>query len=115
MPEQVIAVGENVIIITKRTFADDVRRHFIGTVTACAGSLVRVEGHEWIANNVGGYERRSDGRTRVISLSYGGEVVLIVPPAVDLARLTYRIVTGRLIITDDADFSLEVSEFGGNY
>jgi hypothetical protein len=115
MPEQVIAVGEKVIIITKRTFADDVRRHFIGTVTACAGSLARVEGHEWIANNVGGYERRSDGRTRVISLSYGGEVVLIVPPAVDLARLAYRIVTGRLIITDDAEFSLEVSEFGGNY
>ena len=115
MPEQVIAVGENVVIITKRTFADDVRRHFIGTVTACLGSLVRVEGHAWIANNVGGYERRSDRRTRVFSLSYGGEVVLIVPPSVDLATLTYRIVTGRLIITDDADFSLEITEFGGNY
>jgi hypothetical protein len=115
MPEQVIAVGENVVIITKRTFADDLRRHFIGTVTACSGSLVRVEGHAWIANNVGGYERRSDRRTRVFSLAYGGEVALIVPPSVDLAKLSYRIVTGRLIITDDAEFSLEITEFGGNY
>jgi len=115
MPEQVIAVGENVVIITKRAYADDLRRHFIGTVTACSGSLVRVEGHAWIANNVGGYERRNDRRTRVFSLSYGGEVLLIVPPSVDLAKLTYRIVTGRLIITDDTDFSLEISEFGGNY
>ena len=115
MPEQVIAAGEKVIIITKRIFADDVRRHFIGTVTACSGSLVRVEGHAWIANNVGGYERRSDHRTRVFSLSYGGEVVLIVPPSVELDDLTYRIVTGRLIITDDADFSLDITEFGGNY
>jgi hypothetical protein len=115
MAERVIAVGEGVIIITKRAFPDDVRRHFIGTVTACSDALVRVEGHAWIASNIGQYERRSDLRTGVFSLSSGDEVVLVVPAAVDVEALTYRLVTGRLIITDNVEFSVEITEFGGNY
>ncbi len=115
MPEAIISVGENVIVITKRAFADDVRRHFIGTVRAYTDSLIRVEGHAWVANNIGHYERRSDLRTRVFSMSSGGEVVLLVPSSVDLGALRYQVITGRLIITDGARFSVEITEFGGNY
>ena len=115
MPDQVLSVGENVILITKRLFADDVRRHFIGTVVACAGSVVRVEGHAWVASNIGQYERRDDLRTQIFSLSYGGEVVLLVPPSVDLGALIYHITSGHLLITDEADYSVDITEFGGNY
>jgi hypothetical protein len=107
-----VTVGEGVIIITRRSFPEDERRHFIGRVTASTGSLIRVEGHAWIANSIGNYEQRHDLRTRLFSLATGGEVVLVVPPEIDVDGLRYASAGGRLIITDGSAYTLDISEFG---
>ena len=111
MTEAPVSVGEGVIVITRRMFAEDERRHFIGRVTAWTGSLIRVDGHAWIANAIGNYERRHDLRTRLFSLATGGEVVLVVPPGVDVDRLRYSSVQGRLVITDGSEYTVDISEF----
>ena len=107
-----ISVGENVIVITRRLFVEDMRRHFIGTVTATSASQIRVEGHAWIANAVGEWVRRPELRTRIFSLSSGGEVVLVLPEDADVRKLHYATSLGRLTITDDAFYALAISEFG---
>ena len=112
MTDTPVSVGEGVIVITRRAFSEDERRHFIGRVTSWTGSLIRVEGHAWIANAIGNFEQRDDLRTRLFSLATGGEIVLLVPAEVDLDRLRYRSAQGRLVITDDAGYSVDISEFG---
>ncbi len=112
MTPATISIGEGVIVITRRAFAEDERRHFIGRVTAVNDSLIRVEGHAWVANAIGNFEQRPDSRTRLFSLATGNEVLLIAPPEVDLDSLTYHSGQGRLIITDGAGYRLDISEFG---
>ena len=112
MSEDAISVGEGVIVITRRAFPEDERRHFIGRVTACTGSLIRVDGHAWIANSIGNFERRHELRTRLFSLATGGEIVLVVPSDVEVDRLRYNSGQGRLVITDGSDYAIDISEFG---
>lgn len=112
MTEAPISVGEGVIVLSRRTYPDEERRHFIGRVIALAGSLTRVAGHAWIANSIGSFERRDDLRTRLFSLATGGEVVLVVPPEVDVDSLRYKAVQGRLFITDGSAYTVDISEFG---
>ncbi len=112
MTEAVISVGEGVIVISRRSYPEEVRRHFIGRVIAWMGSLMRVDGHAWIANSIGSFERRADLRTRVFSLATGGEIVLVVPPEVDVDSLRYRAAQGRLMITDGSAYTVDISEFG---
>ena len=107
-----ISIGERVIIITRRSFQEDERRHFIGTVTARSGSLIRVDGHAWVANAIGGFERRQELRTRIFSLATGVEIVLVVPAEVDVDRLRYQSAQGRLVISDGSGYSLDITEFG---
>jgi hypothetical protein len=112
MSEDAISVGEGVIVITRRLFPEDERRHFIGRVTAWSGSMIRVSGQAWIANAIGNFERRADARTRLFSLATGGEILVVIPPGVDLDNLTYNSTQGRLVITDGSGYSLDISEFG---
>jgi hypothetical protein len=111
MSADAISVGEGVVVITRRLFPEDERRHFIGRVTAWSGSMIRVEGHAWISNAIGSFERRPDPRTRLFSLATGGEILVVVPPEVDIDGLTYLSTQGRLVITDGAGYSLDISEF----
>ncbi len=112
MTEAAISVGEGVIVITRRMFPEDERRHFIGRVTATTGSMIRVEGHAWIASSIGGYEERHDLRTRLYSLATGGEIVLVVPAAIDVDSLRYSSGQGRLVITNGSGYTIDISEFG---
>jgi hypothetical protein len=112
MTAPVISEGESVVIISRRLFPDDVRRHFIGTVLANDEVLIRVQGHAWIANSIGRFEQRQDERVRVISMAHGGDIVLVVPAHIDIGRLRYVSASGRLTVTDGSGYVLDISEFG---
>ena len=44
----VVEVGEKLHIITRRCFEEDMRRHFVGEVTATAGSLAELRGYAFV-------------------------------------------------------------------
>ncbi|HLC03620.1 MAG TPA: hypothetical protein VJK02_11330 [Anaerolineales bacterium] len=44
----VITVGEEVHIITRRLFENDLRRHFAGLVEEVSRSLLRARGHVFV-------------------------------------------------------------------
>jgi hypothetical protein len=63
----IVETGEKVHVIERRQFAEDLRRHFVGQVTRCTESAIRVRGHAWVHDHVkGDYIRKPDKRERVM-------------------------------------------------
>ncbi len=105
--------GEKLHIMTRRLFADDLRRHFAGTVRAVFGTTVRIVGYTFVFNPISSdYRRRPEVRTRIFDLGDAGHIVNVIHPEAAMESLRYVIRQERLVITDDAHFSLDVNEFG---
>ena len=113
MGDPVLRVGEKVHVVTRRSFPEDVRRHFVGEVLACFGDAVKLEGFAFVLQPATNrYERRADKRVRVLSLSDAANIVNVLPDSVQLDRMRYEVSSGRLMMVDGAGFELELSEFG---
>lgn len=114
-PQNVVDVGEKIHIITRRSYKEDVRRHFAGVVTAANGTVVRAEGYLFVFNPVTlEYVRRPELRTKIIGLGDANQIVTVLPWNVVLKRLGYIIREGRLVVTDGTDFSLDIVEFNAS-
>jgi hypothetical protein len=99
--------------MTRRLFAEDVHPHFVCEISAVAGPLFRAQGYSFIFDSgTNSYVKHPEARTRLFSLSDAGHIINEIPREVDLDSLQYRIVAGRLSITDGRSFSLEINEFG---
>lgn len=109
-------IGENIHVITRRCFEDDLRRHFVGEVKTISETAVRAEGYVFVFNTVKNeYIRRDAVRTRIISIVDGGNIINVLPQGILLKNLRYRqSKENRLILTDDASFELDINEFGAN-
>ena len=113
MTDSVLAVGEKLHIMTRRLFADDVHPHFVGEISAVAGPLFRAQGYSYVFDSgTNSYVKHPKLRTRLFSLSDAGHIITVIPPEVDLNSLEYRLISGRLAITDSRGFTLEINEFG---
>ena len=113
MADSVLAVGDKLHIMTRRLFADDVHPHFVGEISAVAGQLFRAKGYSFVFDSgTNSYVRHPESRTRLFSLSDAGYIINVIPQEVELTSLQYRIMSGRLAITDSRGFSLEINEFG---
>jgi hypothetical protein len=113
MTDSVLAVGEKLHIMTRRLFADDVHPHFVGEISAVVGPLFKSRGFSFVFDSgTNSYIKHPEPRTRLFSLSDAGHIITVIPQEVDMNSLEYRIVSGRLAITDGRGFSLEINEFG---
>ena len=62
--------GEYIHVIHRQLFPGDAQRHFVGTVEAHEGALVRVKGYLFAMDSTQSqFVRREELRTRVISLN----------------------------------------------
>lgn len=113
MDEAVLKAGEKVHVITRRLFAEDLRRHFVGEIIAVTDYLIRVKGYVFVFQaGLNEYHKRPEMRIRVFSLTDAGNIVNVIPEGVQIESLHYRFANQRLVITDDAGFSLDINEFG---
>jgi hypothetical protein len=113
MADSVLAVGDKLHIMTRRLFADDVHPHFVGEIVVVAGPLFRAHGYSFVFDSgTNSYVKHPADRTRLFTLSDAGHIINVIPREVDLGSLQYRIVAGRLAISDGGAFSLEINEFG---
>lgn len=116
MDQSLVNPGQKLHIITRRNFADDLRRHFAGTIEAVDGTAVRVHGYTFVFSpNALEYRRRPEVRTRIFDLGDAQLIVNVVPSDVEIAELEYRTVDDRLVITDRKRFRLDVNEFGASH
>ncbi len=110
----VLQQGEKIHVVTRRLFENDLRRHFVGEVKAVSDWAARVEGYVFVYDSgVNQYVRREERRIRIISLSDSGQIINVIPGNVNLDKLEYKY-SGqqRLALTDNADFHLDINEFG---
>ena len=113
MADSVLAVGDKLHIMTRRLFAADVHPHFVGEVSAVGGMLWRVLGYSFVFDSgTNSYLKHPAACTRLFSFADAGHIINVIPQEVDLDSLHYRILAGRLALTDDRGFSLEINEFG---
>ena len=108
-----IQVGDKLHIITRRRFEDDLRRHFVGEVTAISDGLQEIRGYAFIFSaGVNEYKRQPELRTRLFSVAQEGFIVTKIPPEVTIATLKYMLLEKRLVVTDGGSFKLDINEFG---
>jgi hypothetical protein len=111
---KILEVGEKLHIITRRTFENDLRRHFVGEVKACNDLVARVEGYAFIFDNIKNeYVKREEIRIRIVGLADPGIIIKVIPPSVRIEEVHYaKSMTNHLIATDGKAFNLDINEFG---
>lgn len=113
MSDPAIKVGDKLHIITRRRFENDVRRHFVGEVTAIFGELQEIRGYAFVFEpGINVYRKRPELRTRLFSIGQDGFIVTKIPTGIDVASLQYRVLEKRLVVTDGGSFTLDINEFG---
>lgn len=82
------------MIITRRRFEEDTRRHFAGVVTEAVGTAVRVEGYSFLFDT---------SKNQFVKM----------PANAVIENLVYKVSDrGNLILTDNQQFSMDINEFG---
>ena len=103
---------EKVLIVTRRLFNGDARRHFVGSVERCDSGAIRVRGYAFVHDmKKGGFAKWKSQRTRIVPLD-NHIVVYVLPYDTDLGAVHYETTqeTG-LVVTDGKHFKLEINEF----
>ncbi|MBN1810098.1 MAG: hypothetical protein JW909_13610 [Planctomycetes bacterium] len=110
-----LGMGDKVHIVMRRLFEGDLRRHFVGEVKEATEFAMVVKGYPFVYNAaLGQWERKPELRVRYFSLSDNLIMVNVIPRTVDIEAVRYLFVKGRLIVTDEAEFQLDIQEFGQN-
>jgi hypothetical protein len=112
--KMIIEQGDKVHIIYRALYGNSTRRHFLGEVLAADGALCRVEGYVFVHDPKSTmYTKRPEKRTTIVDLGESGYIVNIVDREVILENVTYKYVRDLgLIATDNANFVLNINEFG---
>ena len=112
----VLKVGEKIHVIVRRRWEDDIQRHCVGEVTEAGESVVRVKGYVFVFNPATNeYVKRPELRDRIVSLTDSGNIINILPPTVDLAKVSYRMSKNRRLIVTDGQYSLDINEFAASF
>jgi hypothetical protein len=111
MKHAILSAGEKVHIIHRRYLEKEPHRHFVGTVDVYEPGIARVTGHLFTVDPLRfEFFRRPERRTRLVSLLSGDVLVNIIPPMVDLDRITYQHEAKALRVTDGSNWHLDLSE-----
>ncbi len=74
--------------------------------------VARVVGHVFTVDTIKfQYVRRPEVRTRIISVVSGDLLINIIPPAVNLDKISYKQEKNAVRVTDGSDWHLDISEF----
>ncbi len=83
--------GEKIHVIHRQLYESDARRHFVGIVEACEGSLARVKGYLFATDiKSNQFVKRDSLRTRLIPLDAAEVIVNVLPEQVKVEEITYK-------------------------
>ncbi len=87
----------------------------MGEAIGTSEPLVEVRGYTFIfQSGPNEYRRLPEQRTRIFSLGESGYVVNKNPRHADLGAIVYQTIRDRLVVTDRAESSLPINEFGSS-
>ena len=110
----IIHPGEKIHVVFRQFFDGDARRHFVGIVEQCEGTVARARGYHFAEevklNRVVNFVRREDVRERIIPLGSEMLIVNILPKQVEIDKIEYKFdVSGVIRVTDGSDWHLDLS------
>lgn len=108
----VVEHGDPVLVITRRLFSSDARRHFVGRVERYDGHAVRVAGYVFVQSpDAKHFVKRKGQRTRVFSLD-NQVIMYVLPSDTDINAVHYdRTEEHGLIATDGKHFRIELDDY----
>ena len=107
----ILKPGEKVHVIHRQLYESDARRHFVGIVEACEGSLARVKGYLFATDMKSNqFVKRDSLRTRLIPLDAAGVIVNVLPEQVNVEKITYKYRgPGDILVTDGSEWHLDLT------
>ncbi|MFM7100982.1 MAG: hypothetical protein ACKOET_13935 [Verrucomicrobiota bacterium] len=111
MQPPILQPGEKIHLIQRRNFEHEPHRHFVGEVEAYEDGLIRATGWVFAVDQMTfQFVRRPEPRTRIVSATSGEVIINVLPPSVDLAKVTYLHESSGLRVTDGSTWHLDISE-----
>ena len=109
----ILDVGEKVHVIERRSFAEDLCRHFVGQIIRCSENAFRAKGNVWVYDYTKGqFLCKPAVRERVINFRGDILTINVIPNEVNLGELKYVITQDKgTIVTDGKGFSLDITDF----
>jgi hypothetical protein len=109
----IIEPGEKILVIIRRLFEMDLRRHFVGEIVGISESIVKVKGRAIVHNSVTNqYEIKPDIRLRILSLVDARNIINIIPREAIIEDVKYVLTDEKkLVVTDGETFTLDINEF----
>jgi hypothetical protein len=109
-----ISKGEKILVITRRLFDGDLRRHFVGEVQETTSTAMRIKGYSFVFDEATlQFVRHDEKRIRIFSFIDSGLVIFILPSEVCMDDISYKWEeNNRRIITDGKMYKMNISEFG---
>jgi hypothetical protein len=103
--------GEKIHVIHRQLYDGDARRHFVGVVETCQGTLARVIGYLFAMDvKSNRFVKRNSLRTRIIPLDSAGVIVNILPDTVKIEKITYTYRSGGdTLVTDGSQWHLDLT------
>jgi hypothetical protein len=102
--EGVVRVGEKLLLVERKRFAEGRSRGFVGTIEAVSGDLVRVHGWQWVYRAVpSGYARKDNPATVVMRLD-NDVLAMLLPDDCRVADLDFVLRGNMLTVSDGAGF-----------
>ncbi|MDJ0868009.1 MAG: hypothetical protein QNK03_18025 [Myxococcota bacterium] len=103
--------GTKLLVCHRRLFREDSPRFFVGSVESYADGIAKVSGFTWTRDPAHGFQRKSDRRSKLISLASHGLIVYEVPAEVEVEGIRIEQPGGHLVVvTDGAKFRMDLSE-----
>lgn len=103
--------GAKLLVCHRRLFAEDQPRFFIGCVEEYCEGVAKVSGFTWTRDPSHGFQRKSDRRTKLISLASGSLIIYEIPASVELEAVRMEQPGGKLVsLTDEKKFRMDLSE-----
>ena len=104
--------GEKLLIVHRRLFEKDSPRFFVGEVEAYEQGIAKVKGYTFVKDMFSGnMKKKSDLRTKVMSIVSGTFIVYQLPVTVLLDAVQFSLdQDGGLVLTDEGGFSMDMSE-----
>lgn len=114
MQTAILKPGEQVLVIHRRRFDKDIRRHFVGTVEAYQDGIARASEYVFVIDDLNKhlFIKRPDRRTKLIPIASGDVIVNVIPDLVDIEAVRYVLADRTLWGTDGHGWKMDVKEFG---
>lgn len=112
--QDVVNVGDKLHIITRRNYAEDLHRHFAGTVEAVSQGHMRLHGYTFVIDQDAiEFRRHPELHNKIFPIGSAQLIINVLPSHTIMEELKYRRVDGRLTMVDGDRLRLDVNESDG--